>query len=644
MCYQGHQGGSYEMDGPIPGDGACASCTTSADDAACLSCFEGFQLEAADPGSCTGRCVPEQAARPVAAGCAHRADQKCGVAPSTALCHDLHPSCGWRAALDPGFCNQARPERAGRPVACAPPPAPTPGSSPSSSAGGPGSPWAPARPSPGDGAGPRWPGVELSGASLGGFLSALHLEDFGFRGPLEPGWAHLAQPLGRMSWDLSHNRATGTLPPEWSAVLPRLSSLDLSRNALRGTLPAAWALASAAAPAGGLAINLGLNSLSGALPPAWLARGRLRSVTDLNLEGNRLTGTIPADWSALGSRLWALSLAGNRVAGTLPSELSAFAGARVLRFGSNALTGTLPPEYSAMIELKSMEAEDNALSGTLPAEWSAVEAWDVIWSLSGNRLTGTIPACWSAVSLQRLEIQNNSLSGPLPDQLSAVPGLMELDLSDNGFSGTLPASWSTLTTLRRVNLARNRLHGTIPAEWSALRRLDVLRLSGNALLEGGVPLDGGVEVSAGGTLLRWNASAELIWNKHEGRWHRAHTEGQGSDDGPSSEGGGGGWTQDDRGQCSFCRLLPDPSDKCGCIRDCCSTLGDKSLCKLDYDRILGTENCGDPCSYCWGIPSVADRSACFNSCCAPLDDDDAFPLRSQACRVSREGAEGLRRH
>jgi len=332
MCYQGHQGGSYEMDGPIPGDGACASCTTSADDAACLSCFEGFQLEAADPGSCTGRCVPEQAARPVAAGCAHRADQKCGVAPSTALCHDLHPSCGWRAALDPGFCNQSSSRACRSTCGVCSPTGPDPGLEPlllrwrSGLSLGPGSPLAwgwggPVR---------RWPGVELSGASLGGFLSALHLEDFGFRGPLEPGWAHLAQPLGRMSWDLSHNRATGTLPPEWSAVLPRLSSLDLSRNALRGTLPAAWALASAAAPAGGLAINLGLNSLSGALPPAWLARGRLRSVTDLNLEGNRLTGTIPADWSALGSRLWALSLAGNRVAGTLPRELSAFAGARVL--------------------------------------------------------------------------------------------------------------------------------------------------------------------------------------------------------------------------------------------------------------------------------------------------------------------------
>lgn len=68
------------------------------------------------------------------------------------------------------------------------------------------------------------------------------------------------------------------------------------------------------------------------------------------------------------------------------------------------------------------------------------------------------------MELRLLDIRNNSLSGPLPQDLP--PNLGILKISNNAFTGTLPSSWSKLP-MADLQLDKNELTGKLPPSWSA---------------------------------------------------------------------------------------------------------------------------------------------------------------------------------
>lgn len=53
-------------------------------------------------------------------------------------------------------------------------------------------------------------------------------------------------------------------------------------------------------------------------------------------------------------------------------------------------------------------------------------------------------------ALVTIDLQNNSINGPIPDFLGALPNLKELNLADNSFSGPIPTSISTNKNLKLV--------------------------------------------------------------------------------------------------------------------------------------------------------------------------------------------------
>lgn len=75
---------------------------------------------------------------------------------------------------------------------------------------------------------------------------------------------------------------------------------------------------------------------------------------------------------------------------------------------------------------------------------------------------GSLGAC--SMELRLLDIRNNSLSGPLPQDLP--PNLGILKISNNAFTGTLPSSWSKLP-MADLQLDKNQLTGKLPPSWSA---------------------------------------------------------------------------------------------------------------------------------------------------------------------------------
>ncbi|KAI4321049.1 hypothetical protein MLD38_034472 [Melastoma candidum] len=95
--------------------------------------------------------------------------------------------------------------------------------------------------------------------------------------------------------------------------------------------------------------------------------------------------------------------------------------------------------------------------------------------LSGTFPSGTL-ACLD--QLRVLSLQNDSLSGPIPD-LSSLSNLKSLFLDHNSFSGSFPPSVLYLHRIRILDLSSNNLTGPLPLRITDLDKICYLRLDSN---------------------------------------------------------------------------------------------------------------------------------------------------------------------
>ncbi|XP_041998714.1 probable LRR receptor-like serine/threonine-protein kinase At1g67720 isoform X2 [Salvia splendens] len=120
----------------------------------------------------------------------------------------------------------------------------------------------------------------------------------------------------------------------------------------------------------------------------------------------------------------------------------------------------------------------------IPAPWSWVQCSSdprpMITSikLSRKNLSGTIPVEFTKLGgLVELWLDNNSLSGPIPD-FSGCPNLKIIHLEDNRLNGELPSSLEDLSKLRELYIQNNLLAGKIPSGF--LNKDLSLNYTGNA--------------------------------------------------------------------------------------------------------------------------------------------------------------------
>ncbi|KAI8913718.1 hypothetical protein BC831DRAFT_517148 [Entophlyctis helioformis] len=86
-----------------------------------------------------------------------------------------------------------------------------------------------------------------------------------------------------------------------------------------------------------------------------------------------------------------------------------------------------------------------------------------------------------------LNLDEQKIVGPIPEQLSTFSQLDTLILSRNQFTGPIPASLAKLTKLKTLSVASNFLTGTIPSELKDLKSLRSFRFDDNPALEGPFP-------------------------------------------------------------------------------------------------------------------------------------------------------------
>lgn len=144
------------------------------------------------------------------------------------------------------------------------------------------------------------------------------------------------------------------------------------------------------------------------------------------------------------------------------------------------LNGTFPENsLSKLSELRLLVLGNNSLTGPLPRDLSNLTGLLQFWAQNAE-FSGPFPNISEKIGM--LDLSGNNLSGPIPD-LSDRTNLTVLDLSANHFEGNisnLPASMQSL------NLSDNALTGIIPPDLSGLTNLSRLDLSVNQL-QGQIP-------------------------------------------------------------------------------------------------------------------------------------------------------------
>ncbi|KAM4121669.1 hypothetical protein ACB094_01G023700 [Castanea mollissima] len=155
-----------------------------------------------------------------------------------------------------------------------------------------------------------------------------------------------------------------------------------------------------------------------------------------------------------------------------------------------------PNDVQALLSFKSKADSKNKLYSFSPnttlrfCQWQGVqcvqqrvirlvlEDLDLVGTLAPDTLT-------RLDQLRILSLQNNSLTGPIPD-LSGLLNLKTLFLDHNSFSGSFPPSILKLHRIRTVDLSYNNLTGALPSWLAKIDRLYYLRLEWNRF-NGSVP-------------------------------------------------------------------------------------------------------------------------------------------------------------
>ncbi|KAJ6881355.1 hypothetical protein NC651_028046 [Populus alba x Populus x berolinensis] len=292
----------------------------------------------------------------------------------------------------------------------------------------------------------------------------------------------------------SNNKLTWEVPSS-ICKLKFLRVLDLSNNDLSGSAPQCLGNFSNML----LILHLGMNNLRGTIPLTFSEGSNLEY---LNLNGNELEGKIPLSIVNC-TMLEFLNLGNNKIEDTFPYFLEMLPELKILVLKSNKLQGFMkgPTTFNSFPKLQILDVSENNLSGPLPEEFfNGLEGMmnvvdqDMIY-MNASGYTYSIKMTWKGLEiefvkihsmLRILDLSGNSFTGEIPKPIGKLKGLQQLNLSNNFLTGHIQSSLGFLTSLQSLDMSSNMLTGRIPVQLTDLTFLEVLNLSQNKL-EGPIP-------------------------------------------------------------------------------------------------------------------------------------------------------------
>jgi hypothetical protein len=271
----------------------------------------------------------------------------------------------------------------------------------------------------------------------------------------------------------SNNKLTWEVPSS-ICKLKFLLVLDLSNNNLSGSAPQCLGNFSNILSV----LHLGMNNLRGTIPSTFSEGSNLQY---LNLNGNELEGKIPLSIVNC-TMLEFLNLGNNKIEDTFPYFLEMLPELKILVLKSNKLQGFMkgPTTFNSFSKLQILDISENNLSGPLPEEFfNGLEGMmnvdqDMIYMTVKNSsgYTYSIEMTWKGLEIEFVKIQSI---------------LRVLDLSKNSFTGEIPKPIGKLKGLQQLNLSHNFLTGHIQSSLGFLTNLQSLDMSSN-MLTGRIPV------------------------------------------------------------------------------------------------------------------------------------------------------------
>ncbi|XP_021828964.1 receptor-like protein 12 [Prunus avium] len=317
--------------------------------------------------------------------------------------------------------------------------------------------------------------------------------------------------------NLAHNQFSGELV--FSNVSSDLSTLDLSFNHLDGQIPVSIfnfrGLESLQLSSNNFSgfpfngpqqvkyltnIDLSYNSLLSLYNGTDSSYSSFPEVISLNLAANKLR-TIPY-FLRNQSTLSSLSLSENHIQGKIPHWIWSSNQLDSLNLSCNSLATLEPHLYNSTV--KTVDLHSNQLQGQIPTFLPFAKYLDysrnnfrsipsnigdfltntLFFSLSSNNLHGLIPTSICNSQIQILDMSNNSLSGMIPQCLTAIRDISVLNLARNNLTGTISnVEVSENSSLEILEFATNRLGGQVPKSLAKCTKLKVLNMGNNNITD-----------------------------------------------------------------------------------------------------------------------------------------------------------------
>lgn len=153
-----------------------------------------------------------------------------------------------------------------------------------------------------------------------------------------------------------------------------------------------------------------------------------------------------------------LSLKNNQLTGSIPTSLS------FLPFVGNSSNASITALGKRYGRQSLLELNNNSLSGPIPVDGFSMSGMSGLegFFLQENNLTGSIPIELGQLSsVDNLYLNNNSLSGPIPTELGQLSLMKDFRLDYNHLTGPLPSELGLFSHLINFDVASNEMTGKI---------------------------------------------------------------------------------------------------------------------------------------------------------------------------------------